>query len=336
MEDSDPGAAPAQLMRLLDGYLTTQLLYVAAKLGVPEAIQDGPRSAADIAGSLGVESGNLHRVLRALAIENVLSEHDDGRFGLTPVGQCLIGLRGAALVRGELYYDAAGKMLDAFSGSATPFESAYGEPFFEHLDSHAAHEAAFQESMAGRAEQEAQDVVDAYDFANLELVIDVGGGRGILLSRILRAHPRLHGILFDRDQAIEAATAFLQSQGVDDRVTCASGDFFTKVPSGGDAYLLSRVLHDWDDPDAARILGSCREAMASSSRLLIVDAILPERAADRPAAIRMDLHMLVLLGARERTETEFRSLLETNGFRLEQVVRTRSVAGLGIVEASPA
>ena len=332
MEDPDLASPPLHLMRLLDGYLTTQLLYVAAKLGVAEALQDGPKTAAQIAEPLGVDPDHLHRMLRGLAIEDVVTE-DDGRFGLTPVGQCLIGLRGAALVRGEVYYPAAAKMLDALSSPITPFEHAYGEAFFEHLGRHPGREAAFQESMAGRGEQEAQDVVDAYDFGGLERLVDVGGGRGVLLSRILRSQPRLHGVLFDRDAAVEAAADHLQSQGVADRVSCVSGDFFTSVPEGADAYVLSRVLHDWDDADAGRILESCRSAMPETSRLLIVDAILPDRASDRPAAIRMDLHMLVLLGARERTESEFRTLLAENGFQLERVVKTRSPAGLGIVEA---
>lgn len=322
-------------MRLIDGYLTTQLLYVAAKLGLAETLLAGPQSAEQIARSIGVEQNDLIRVLRGLTIENVLTEDDDGRFGLTPVGECLIALRGAALVRGEVYYSAAGELLNGLSSNAIPFELAYGETFFEHLSRHPGHEASFQESMAGRAEQEAQDVVDAYDFGRLAHIVDVGGGRGVLLSRILRSHPSLRGVLFDRDEVIEAAKSHLESQGVADRVSCVSGDFFTSVPAG-DALLLSRVMHDWDDADAGRILGSCRAAMRPTSRLLIVDAILPERASQQPAAIRMDLHMLVLLGARERTASEFRALLEANGFQLDQIVPTRSAAGLGVIEASVA
>ena len=138
----------------------------------------------------------------------------------------------------------------------------------------------------------------------------------------------LEAVLFDRPAAVEAARAFLG-----ERASCVIGDFFESVPAGADAYLLSRVLHDWDDEDALRILRVCREAMSAEARLLVVDAILPERAVDQPFAIRMDLHMLLMLGARERTEAEFRDLLARAGFELVRVVPTASPAGLGVIEA---
>jgi hypothetical protein len=189
--------------------------------------------------------------------------------------------------------------------------------------------------MAGRAEQEAHDVIAAYGFGDLRHVVDVGGGRGILLAEILRAVPDGRGVLVDRAAAIPAARAYLDGAGLADRAECAVGDFFVAVPPGGDAYVLSRVLHDWHDGDAARILTTCRRAMTASSRLLVVEAILPERALDRPAAIRMDLHMLLLFGARERTEAEFRALLAASGFAVQGVVMTSSPTGLGVIEASP-
>ncbi len=272
-------------------------------------------------------------MLRGLAAEDVLSENDDMQFALTATGEALSRLRGAALVRGDLYYRSATGLLDAVQAGGTPFERVYGEEFFEHLGHHGEHEAAFQASMAGRAEQEADDVVAAYDFSGFGRIVDVGGGRGVLLARILHAASGGSGVLIDRPAAIPGAQFYLESVGLADRSECLSVDFFASVPPDADAYVLSRVLHDWDDTDAGRILATCREAMRPDSRLLIIEAILPERARDRPAAIRMDLHMLLLLGARERTETDFRMLLERSGFRLERLVPTESPAGLGVIEA---
>ena len=156
----------------------------------------------------------------------------------------------------------------------------------------------------------------------------------MLLARILGAAAGSSGVLIDRPAAIPEARAYLEAAGLADRTECLAADFFTAVPPGADAYLLSRVLHDWNDADAERILVTCREAMRPTSRLLIVDAILPERARDRPAAIRMDLHMLLLFAARERTQAEFEALLEHTGFRMDRLVPTRSPAGLGVIEAA--
>jgi hypothetical protein len=332
----DQVAPPWQLMRLLDGFVTTQLLYVAAKLGVADVLADGPLTAAEIADAVGANRGPLARVLRGLVIEDVLAEDETGRFALTPIGECLGGLGGAALVRGELYYRSAAGLLDAVVDGGTPFDRVYGQRFFEHLDDHPDHEHAFQASMRGRAEQEAHAVVAAFDFTGIGTLVDVGGGRGVLLAEILRAAGDLRGMLVDREEAIPAARAHLDTAGVGDRAECVVNDFFSAVPSGADSYLLSRVIHDWDDGDAGRILKTCRQAMRPDSRLLLVEAILPERALDRPAAIRMDIHMFLLFGgARERTEAEFRSLLELGGFRVERVVMTASPAGLGVIEAVP-
>jgi ubiquinone/menaquinone biosynthesis C-methylase UbiE len=333
----DQTLAPAsQLLRLIDSFVTTQLLYVAAKLGIADTLAQGPRTGAEIAQAVGVEERTLVRVLRGLVIEDVLAEDGDGRFSLTSVGACLGPLQAAAIVRGEVYYHGAEGLLETVLRGGTAFERVYGERFFEYLGRHPEHDAAFERTMAGRAEQEVRDVVAAYEFAGLRRVVDVGGGRGVLLAAILRAVPGLHGILVDRDSVIPRARAHLESVDVAGRAECLAGDFFTDVPAGADAYVLSRVLHDWDDEDATRILATCRRAMSQGSRLLIVEAILPERAHEGPAVIRMDIHMLMLLGARERTEREFRALLEGAGFVLRRVVATASPAGLGVVEAVPA
>jgi O-methyltransferase involved in polyketide biosynthesis len=190
--------------------------------------------------------------------------------------------------------------------------------------------------MSGRAEQEAGDVVAAYDFSRLGRLVDVGGGYGILLGAALRAAPGLRAVLVDQPAVVEQARRRLEAEGVAERCQLVAGDFFGSVPAGADAYLLSRVLHDWADDEARRVLATCRSAMGPGSRLLVVEALLPERARDQPAVIRMDLHMLVLLGAREHTEAQYRRLLAETGFRVERVVPTASVAGLSVIEAVPA
>jgi hypothetical protein len=328
----------ARLARLMDGYLTTQLLYVAAKLGVADALAAGPRSGAAIGRAVGADVDAMTRILRGLVVEEVLTEDDDGLFALTPLGTAMRAgvagsLRGPIIVRGEMYQQAATGMLDAVRHGGTAFEHVYGERFFEHLDHHAGHEAAFQGSMAGRAENEAADVVAAYDFGALDSIVDVGGGEGVLLEAVVRATARLSATLVDRPDVVARARDRLTAAGLAHRCRFVVGDFFTSIPPGAEAYLLSRVLHDWDDVDAGRILATCRTAMTGHSRLLIVEAILPRRASEQPAAIRMDLHMMMLLGARERTEQAFRQLLSDAGFAVRRVTMTSSPVGLAVIEA---
>jgi O-methyltransferase domain/Dimerisation domain len=337
--ESSAASPQRDLARLIDGYLTTQLLYVAARLGVADVLADGPRTGREIADAVGADADALTRMLRGLVLEDVLAEDDDGRFALTALGEGLRdnvpgSLRGAVLVRGGLYWSAAAGLLRAATEGGTAFEHVHGERFFDHLAADPDREATFQASMADRAQREAADVVAAYDFAGLRDIVDVGGGSGVLLEAILHATPRLRGVLVDRPEAVERARARLAAASLDARCECVVGDFFDSVIPGADAYLLSRVIHDWDDADAQRVLTTCREAMPVGARLILVEAIVPERAHDGPDAIRMDVHMLMLLGARERTEAQFRRLLADAGFELRRVAPTQSPAGLSVLEAA--
>ena len=340
--DLAAAAAPRRdLARLIDGYLTTQLLYVAAKLGVADVLADGPRTGREVAEAVGADPDALTRMLRGLVLEDVLAEDGDGRFALTAVGEGLRdgvpgSQRGAILVRGEAYWSAAAGMLRTAIEGGTAFEHVHGERFFDHLAAHPEREAAFQASMADRARREAADGVSVYDFAGMTELVDVGGGSGVLLEAVLRATPALRGVLVDRPEVAALAERRVEAAGLEDRCRCVTGDFFVAVPPGADAYLLSRVIHDWDDADARRVLATCRAAMSDGARLLLVEAIVPERAQDAPEAIRMDLHMLMLLRARERTEAQFRDLLAGAGFDLRRVVPTGSAAGLSVLEATVA
>jgi O-methyltransferase len=322
-----PGSASARLARLADGYLITQLLHAAIVLGVPEALADGPRDVADLAAEVGAEPAVLHRVLRGLAAEEVLEEVGDRRFGLTPAGQLLRAgvpgsLRGAIAARAQLYYAAAG-LPDAVRSGGTPFELVHGQPFFAHLSAEPERLAAFQGSMAGRAVQEADAVVAGYDFSGFATVVDVGGGTGALLRAVRAAASHADVLLFDQPDVVARSPD----------LPTAGGNFFTTVPGGADAYLLSRVLHDWDDGDAARVLRVCRSAMRPDSVLLVVEAVLPDRAVHDPASVRMDLHMLLLLRGRERGVTEFGGLFAAAGLDLTADVPTP--AGVHVLEARP-
>jgi O-methyltransferase domain len=322
------GSPADRLARLADGYLVTQLLHVVVALGVPDALADGPRSADELARELGAVPGVLHRVLRGLAAEEVLDELPDGRFALAAMGECLRtgapeSLRGLVTMRAELYYRAAGELLDAVRRGGTPFEVVYGRPFFDHLAAAPERLAAFRAAMADRSAREAGAVVAAVELDGVASVVDVGGGSGTLVRAVLERAPAADVVLFDQPAVVAGSD-----------LPAVGGDFFTEVPAGADAYLLSRVLHDWDDDAARRVLRVCRAAMRPDSVLLVVEAVLPERAVDDPAAVRMDLHMLVLLHGHERTAAEYAALCESAGLRLTRDVPTD--AGVHVLEVRPA
>ncbi len=322
------GSAADRLARLADGYLVTQLLHVAVALGVPDALAAGPRTAPDLARELGAVPDALHRVLRGLAAEEVLDELPDGRFGLTPVGELLRpgvpgSLPGAVSARGGLYYRPAAGLLAAVRDGGTPFEVVEGRPFFDALAADPARLAAFRASMADRSAREAGAVVAAYDVSGFASVVDVGGGPGVLLRAVRERAPSADVLLVDRPEVVAGSD-----------LPAVGGDFFEQVPAGADAYLLSRVLHDWDDDAARRVLTVCRTAMRPDSVLLVVEAVLPERAAEDPAAVRMDLTMLVLLHGRERTAAEYAALCGAAGLRLTRDVPTD--AGVHVLEVRPA
>jgi hypothetical protein len=320
----------ARLARLTDGYVVTQLLWVAAELRIADELAGGPRTAEELAEKVGADAGALRRVLRGLAAEEVFDELPDRRFGLTATGELLRegvegSQRGAVLARGGLYYGALAGLLDAVRDGGTPFERVHGVTFFQYLDAHPANSARFQGSMAVRAAREAAAVVEAYDFRRFRSLVDVGGGSGVLLREILRAAPQLSATLFDRPEVVR-----------DVQVPAVGGDFFSDVPAGADAYVLSRVIHDWSDDEAVAILRTVRRAIPDAGTLLLVEAVLPERAADDPAAVRMDVHMLTLLGGQERTADEFAALLDVAGFRLDRVLPTGPRTGVHVLVARPA
>jgi hypothetical protein len=286
------------------------------------------------------QSDALRRLLRGLASEGIVDEFPDGRFALTDLGACLRtevpgSLTGSIIAHGDMFYSAAAGLLDAVQRGGVAFQRVFSVGLFEYLNQHPQQGAAFQAAMTVRSRQEAADVIAAYDFAGFERLVDVGGGHGVLMEAILNTTPGTRGMLVDQEAVVEQARRRLNDTDLVDRCTFVSGDFFAAVPPGGDAYVLSRIIHDWDDEQAIRILANCRAAMGDHGTLVLVEAILPEMAREQPAVIRMDLMMLIHDTGRERTVEEYERLLEAAGLQLVRVVPTRSQVGVCVLEAAP-
>ncbi len=212
-------------------------------------------------------------------------------------------------------------------------EKTLGMPMFDWLANHPEEASRFNETMVGFHGAEPPAVAAAYDFSAVATLVDVGGGTGNLLTTILGRHPGSRGILFDLPHVVRDAPALIQARDLADRVTIESGSFFETVPSGGDAYLLSHIIHDWSEDQCLTILGHCRRAMKSGSRLLIIEMVIPTGDVPHPGKM-LDMMMLVGPGGQERTEQEYRTLLGKADFGLTQVVPTESA--VSVVEAIPA
>lgn len=193
--------------------------------------------------------------------------------------------------------------------------------------------------MAEQTKQVAAAVARAYDFSGVSSIADIGGGYGTLLPPILHADPAMSGIVFDRPHCRTTAEEIIETEQLSDRYTFQGGDFFTdSLPAGADAYLLKMVIHDWDDDRSVAILRRCRGAMRDSSRLLIIEVVVPERldrVAEHRRMIWADLNMLVTTGGRERTETEYRALAAAAGLSISRILPTDTPTRLSVVEMLP-
>lgn len=326
---------------LISGFRATQMVRAVTELGVPDLVAGGPQSADELASLSGVHSDPLRRTLRALVTLGVFVETSDGRFGPTSVSEQLRdlpgSLRGMALALPDESYSAFAELMYTLKTGEPAFDSVFGMSRWEHLAKHPDKAALFNKFMQAGTEAVMAALVSAYDFSGASNVVDVGGGRGTLLAAILRANLNLRGTLFDLDSGLAGADVYLEGQGVRDRSEIAIGSFFDGVPSGRDVYVLKYIVHDWDDDKAAAILTVCHRAMKDGAKLLLVERILPRRAEDNPShrqTYLADIQMMVLLGGRERTEEEFRVLLERARLRLTRVIETDSPP-LQIVEAVP-
>jgi hypothetical protein len=331
-----PAVALHQLTR---GALVSQAVSVFARLGVADALATGPRDAEEIAEPTGAHGPTLYRLLRALGDVGVVAELENRRFALTPFGEMLRSdvpgsLRARATIIGLPFHrDPWTDLYETIQTGESAFDRVHGTELFDYLAEHPEDAAVFDAAMNSISTPLTVGIVQAYDFTPFGTVVDVGGGHGGLLTAILATNPHLQGVLFDKPAVVAGAEEVISSAQVADRCKVVSGDFLDSVPEGGDAYLLSNVIHNWDDDHAVQILGRCRVAMANTGCVLLAELVLPEGVAPSMAKLA-DLGMLIMTsGGRERTEAEYRTLCDRAGLRLTRIVPS---AGLfSLVEAVP-
>jgi len=314
----------------------SRYLYTAVELNLADYLADGPRTAEELALTTAMHAPSLYRFLRTLASMGLLTEDAGHRFRLTALGETLrTGMPGSVrstviIMAGEVLNRGLDELRYSLETGNTGFEKATGLPLFEWLAKHPEEASLFSETMVGFHGAEPAAVAAAYDFSGFKTIVDVGGATGNLLTTILARHPGPEGILFDLAHVVCDAPPLIESRGLANRLRIEMGSFFERVPAGGDAYMLSHIIHDWSEEQCLKILGHCRQAMHPESRLLIVEMVLPGGDTPHPGKM-LDIIMVTAPGGQERTEAEYRALLEKAGFELTRVVPTESA--VSVVEA---
>lgn len=319
---------PVQMLNMITGFWRSCCIYNAAKLNIADLLADGPKSAEQVAKSTGSNAPALYRLLRALASIGIFEENEKGEFGNTPLSKTLMSdVPGSmkAMAQAQLgdHYKAWGDLKYSLKTGGTAFDHAEGMTIWEYYEKHPDDGLNFMKAMTGLTGAIIAGVVPAYDFSQFKTIVDIGGGNGAFLIAVLDAAPQARGIVFDQEYVVKETQKELIMKNYAARCNVEAGSFFDHVPADADAYLMKLVLHDWNDMQAMTILTSCSNAMRKDSKLLIVEALIPEGNTLHPGKL-MDINMMTITGGKERTEKEFCELFSYAGLKLSKVIHTHS------------
>jgi 2-polyprenyl-3-methyl-5-hydroxy-6-metoxy-1,4-benzoquinol methylase len=328
MPEKPTVSAVEELRSMIVGFRISAALSVAADLGLSDLLGGGPRTAAELADAVSADADTLLRLLEALAAVGVYSHEPDGTFANTPLGDGLRSDASASMrplartLTDPALWAAWGHLGHSVRTGDNAFEALHGIDVWTHRERTPEQNAIFNDNMTALSSLVADAVAAAYDFSDLTTVVDVGGGKGVLLETVLARHEHLSGTVFDLAHVVAVAPTPGASESVAARWRAATGSFFDQVPAA-DAYLLKSVLHDWPDDECVDILRTCGRAMNPEGVVLVVEVVLGRPGHEVDAAFS-DLNMLVLPGGRERSEQEYAALFAAAGLRLTEVIHTDS------------
>ena len=330
-------AETEQLTRIMLSAALSRALSTVAELGVADHIEAGsPQSIESLARATGTHERSLYRIMRFMASHGLFKETDSRQFDHTPLSQCLRmdvegSFRAAAQMMHRVFPTWDGLHHSALTGEPG-FNQVYGQPIFEYIGKHPDLGPIFDAGMTAIHGYETGAMLEAYDFSGIEILADIGGGNGSLLSAVLQRYPTMKGILFDLAHVVGRAQANLQADGVADRCTVVEGSFFESIPSGADAYIFRHIIHDWNDEQCVQILSHCLQVIPANGKLLLVEAVVPT--GNEPSLAKdFDMTMLTLPGGIERTAEEYKTLLEQAGFQLNSITSTPSI--VSVIEGTP-
>jgi SAM-dependent methyltransferase len=308
---------------MISGYWMSQAIYVAARLELADHIAAGRGHVDALAEATRTAPDPLFRLLRALASVGVFQEGAPRHFAPTPASELLRrdtpGSQWAmAVMMGEEHYTAWGQLLESIRTGEGAFRREFGQPIFEYLAGRPEAARIFDAAMTSIHGRETGPMVEAYDFGGCPLVIDVGGGNGSLLTALLGRYPTVRGLVYDLPHVVERGAASLAEHPLAGRLDWEAGNFFERVPAGGDVYLLRHIIHDWHDDQAITILRHCAAALKPTARVIVAESVIPA-GNDWHFAKWLDLTMLVIPEGRERTADEYQALFDAAGLRLIEI-----------------
>lgn len=321
-------SAASQMFELSTAWWRSCCLYTASRLDIADILANGPQTANAIAHATDCNPDAIYRLLRALASIDVFRENANHSFELTSLGATLTSNSPHSMkawilaMLGERYIPW-GELLYSVRTGRPSFTHVHGQPIWEYYNTHPLQNDNFVKAMEDHTRPVISNIIKAYDFSPYFLIADVGGGNGALLRHILDATPGSSGILFDQPAVIAAAGSFMQAPSIKNRCSLVPGNFFEAIPEKADCYVMKNILHDWNDDKALLILKTCAGTMKAQSRLLLLEAVIPDTNEPHPGKF-MDINMLVVQGGRERTIPEFRQLASAAGLQYRQTIHTAS------------
>lgn len=319
---------PVQMMQMITGFWTSCCIYNAAKLNIADVIGTNALTADQLAEATHSHAPSLYRVLRALGSVGIFSENEIGEFSNTPLSNTLKSevpgsMKAMAMAQLGDHYDGWGNLMYSIKTGNNAFDKVEGMSIWKYYETHPEEGINFMKAMTGVTGAVIMNVLPAYDFTSFKKIVDVGGGNGALLMAVLNTAPQAEGIVFDEEYLKDETKKSIAAKGLSKRCTVESGSFFDFVPKDADAYLMKMVLHDWTDEQCIQILKNCQHAAKSDSKIIVIEAVIPEGNVPHPGKF-MDINMMAMTGGKERTAKEFTSLFTQAGLKLSKIIPTHS------------